>query len=272
MAHHQCPTCEYKTLYKQNLTKHEKRMHTKDKPLLGTPARPWACVCGKTFCYQSGLSRHKHTCPSTNVVGSSASPKVPHPHAEVASQQSVHTFGSASITGNNNSHNTLTNNNITINITPFSKTSPEITQEKLVSLARGGMQEALLKMINEQHFNPEKPEGMNCYISNLKDQIGRIFEEDGWQVIEAKELSSGLFQKYRDCLDQVIDELSEEDLGEMQCRADAGEKKYEKLLRFVKNWERKASLEEFVDGSSRVIHLLLYNKKDLVRKTHDLRR
>lgn len=45
------------------------------------------------------------------------------------------------------------------------------------------------------------PEDMNCYISNLKDKIGGIFEEDGWQVMEAGELSSGLLEKYKDSLD-----------------------------------------------------------------------
>lgn len=263
---HWCSRCEYKTLYKSNLTKHERRVHgkMKDSHCVGTPTQPWACTCGKAFCHQSSLCRHMRSCGKTEKAQPTPASIPP-----AAGPQQVVT---ATMSASNHNTNCNNVNNITINITPYSKTNPELTHEKLVNLARGGMQEALLKMINEQHFNPEKPEGMNCYISNLKDRIGRIFEEDGWQVIEAKELSSGLFEKYKDCLDQVIDELTEVDREEIRSRANAGEKKYDKLLRFVKNWERKANLDEFVDGSSRVIHLLLYNKKDLVRKTHSLRR
>lgn len=260
---HRCPKCDYSTIYKHNLTKHINRRHQKDAEKLLMPVtdpnKPWVCAkCSKGFSFQSGLSRHRKICKGASSEK---------PAAEYTNVVNVNIHGDHNKVGNIYQ----TNNHVTIQITPFSNTDPEITYNRFVSLMRGGASATILKMIQESHFNPDKPEGMNCYISNLKDKIGRVFEEDGWQVCEADDLTSQVLEKYKDCVDRMIEELREEEEEEADALKEKLGKMYDRLSMFVDRWERNTCKEEFDKHASRVVHLLLYNKKDLVRKQHDLR-
>jgi hypothetical protein len=47
-----------------------------------------------------------------------------------------------------------------------------------------------MKMIEKVHFNPEKPENMNLYISNIKSNHMMMYKDNKWMLVNNKELES----------------------------------------------------------------------------------
>lgn len=251
-----CYLCGYRSDYKHNVAKHVRRMHgqfeKKKSVPLGSIDKPWRCDCGKLYKHQSGLSRHMKTCCNKG--------------------QSLNTPTLQINMGDNNvlsNVGNVYNQNLTIRITPFSLVEPKLTYEDFVEIMRGGITQAIMKLVNETHFNCEKPEGMNCYISNLKDKIGRVFEENGWEVCKSHELAFRVFEKYRESIECLLDEIQNEENAE-DIRKRIGN--LEKTVKaYASKWEDKIGREDLEKHSVDTIHLLLYNKKDLVRQTHNLR-
>lgn len=125
-----------------------------------------------------------------------------------------------------------------------------------MEMMKKGVTQAVMDVIQEHHFNSNKPQYMNCYISNLKDKIGRKYESEGWQVCDATKLASDIIEKVKDTIDTLVDV----------------ENPTSKLSRCVEKWERHANNEEFDSHIHKEAQYLLYNKKDLVRSTHKLGR
>lgn len=245
-----CLFCDYKSEYRHNVTKHCKRRHD-DVPTSkkSFEDKQWVCKCGKSYAFQSGLSKHRRSCQTVTP------PTV-----------------SVTVNGNNNMVHDIGNvyhNNITINITPFSSMKPEVTYEDFMEVMEGGVSDAIVKLITMNQFNAKRPESMNCYISNLKDKIGRVFEDSGWEVCESEDLALKVFEKYRDAIEEVVDEMRDEERAE-EVRSRIGNVQ-KRLSRYMSKWEKCMSREEDELHSLKTIHLFLYNKKDLVRKIHSLR-
>lgn len=217
-------------------------------------AQPYPCKkgCGKSFMHQSSLSRHQKDCSHDSSV---------------------------SINGDSNTliqlqgnHNTIENNktwNVTINITPFSDMSPKLDYNRFVELMKKGALSTILTLIEEHQYNPDKPEQMNMYISNLKDKIGRVFEEHGWKVMDATTLSDDVYNMYQKTVDDLIEGIEEEE-GRENIKHMLGEV-IGKVEHFSKKWTRSTNRDEFVDHAKKEINLLLYNNRDKVRTAHKLR-
>jgi hypothetical protein len=47
-----------------------------------------------------------------------------------------------------------------------------------------------LKLIEKVHFNPEKPENMNVYISNMKDKYMMMYQDNKWTLTNKDELNT----------------------------------------------------------------------------------
>ena len=46
------------------------------------------------------------------------------------------------------------------------------------------------KLIEKVHFNPEKPENMNVYISNMKDKYMMMYQDNKWTLTNKDELNT----------------------------------------------------------------------------------
>jgi len=47
-----------------------------------------------------------------------------------------------------------------------------------------------MKMIEKIHFNPDKPENMNLYISNIKSKHIMMYKENKWTLVNKDQLDS----------------------------------------------------------------------------------
>ena len=48
----------------------------------------------------------------------------------------------------------------------------------------------VLKLIEKVHFNPDKPENMNIYISNMKNNYMMMYKENKWNLVKKEEMDS----------------------------------------------------------------------------------
>jgi hypothetical protein len=150
-------------------------------------------------------------------------------------------------TYNTNSNNTInvTNN---INLLNYDKTDTSHLTDKDYEKCIKHVYDCVVKMIEKVHFNPEKPENMNLYISNIKSNHIMMYKDNKWLLVNNAEVESIYADK-----DNLIHEWIE--LNKI--------KDTELLGQFNKctNMD-ESSLKRVYDK----VKLLLFNQRDIVRK------
>jgi hypothetical protein len=104
-------------------------------------------------------------------------------------------------------------------------------------------------LIEKIHFNSEKPENMNIYISNLKDKYMMIYEEGNWNIKNKSELDI-LYQEKEMMLEQWLNE-EQDKYPELK----------EKFIRYLNNKENDETLNMIKDE----IKLMMYNNKKSIK-------
>lgn len=152
-----------------------------------------------------------------------------------------------------NSHNTqnITNN---INIVAFGEEELEtiVSNEICKKILFKGF-EAVPCLIEYVHFNKDKPELHNCFISNMRDKYAVTYDGINWNLTDANEVINTLrddkqiylenkFEEFYDLLDKTT------------------QKKFNKFIA-----ERDSDL--VINRYKESIRLILYNKRGIVIKT-----
>jgi hypothetical protein len=104
----------------------------------------------------------------------------------------------------------------------------------------------VLKLIEKIHFNPQKPENMNIYISNLKDKYIMVYEDGNWNIKNKTELDT-LYKEKEMMLEEWLDETNFPELKD-------------KFVKYLNNKENDETLNMIKDE----IKLLMYNKKNMI--------
>ena len=104
----------------------------------------------------------------------------------------------------------------------------------------------VLKLIEKIHFNPEKPENMNIYISNLKDKYIMVYEDGNWNIKNKAELDT-LYKEKEIMLEEWLEEKNFPELKE-------------KFIRYLNNKENDETLNMIKDE----IKIMMYNKKNMI--------
>ena len=103
------------------------------------------------------------------------------------------------------------------------------------------------KMIEKIHFNPEKPENMNIYISNIKDKYMMVYDGNTWNL-STKEYELGkIYEEKEYLLEEWIEDNQFPEIKD-------------KFLRYLNNKEKDDNLNAIKDD----IKLMMYNKKCLI--------
>jgi hypothetical protein len=142
----------------------------------------------------------------------------------------------------NGSFNTTINNNISLLAYKESDMS-HLTEKDYISCIKQ-VNFCVKKLIEKVHFNPEKPENMNIYISNLKDKYMMVYEAGAWNI------------KNKDMLNSIYNDkelMLEEWLDEEQHKHPELKEKFE---RYINNKENDETLNMIKDE----IKLMIYNK------------
>ena len=145
----------------------------------------------------------------------------------------------------NNSFNTTNIQNITLLAYKDTDLS-HLTEKDYISCVKQ-VNFCVKNLIEKIHFNPEKPENMNIYISNLKDKYMMIYENETWNIKNKKELDYIYEEK-----EMMIEQWMEEQHKYPELK--------EKFERYINNKENDDTLNMIKEE----IKLMMYNKKKLI--------
>ena len=166
-------------------------------------------------------------------------------------------LGTNVVNGNNN---TITTQNITntqniFNIIAFGKENLyEMDDEECKKFLKKGYQ-SIPSLVNHTHFDKNKPEYHNVYISNMKDLYAMTFDGTAWMVINKDEVINQLFDDNQCFLNDKYKKLNN-DLDNITKR---------KYGRFIEETD-----EKIIEGIKHDIKLLLYNKRNIPMNTRKI--
>ena len=154
---------------------------------------------------------------------------------------------------NNNNQNIQINNNV--KILSFGKEDiSHITDDLYKAILKKGMG-SVPTLIEHIHFNKNKPENHNVYISNIRSNYAMIYDELNWKLKDQNEVVETLFDNIN-ILEEKYDELLK-DLSEPTIN----------LLREIFDDKNEPSINNEI---KKRIKLLLYNKKKIPEKTKEI--
>ena len=121
-------------------------------------------------------------------------------------------------TNNNNTNNTTNNitNNITntinIQMNNYGKEDLSHISDKDYRQFINTMFKGFIMMIEKIHFNENKPENFNIYLSNLKNNFAHIYMNDTWKVEKIDDVIDKIKDDKINILNQKVNELNDDNL------------------------------------------------------------
>jgi hypothetical protein len=260
---YKCECCNYETESKTNFTKHEKtQKHQKN--VKNQEKVKFICkYCEQEYKHKSSLSKHiKYSCTKNkdedvkelvrlmNIQMQIQKKQIDKQTNEIESQKKqIQTqnkqidklMGKLEI---NNSFNT-TVQNITLLSYNDTDTSHLTDEDYRKCIKRVCF--CVMQMIEKVHFNPDKPENMNIYIPNIKNNYMMVYNNGNWELKCRKDALNRLY----DDNEQIIENW-------LQLNNDPQMKKFFDRYLNMKEKELKHIYEE--------IKLLMHNKKNMIEK------
>ena len=109
-------------------------------------------------------------------------------------------------------------------------------------------------LIKKIHFDPQKPENRNIYISNIKNNYVMIYNGEKWIISDRDESIDDLIDKNEFILEQKLEEWIEN--GD----------KYPEIMRKFNRYIEKKEKNAILDKIKKEIKLILFNNRDMVKE------
>ena len=161
------------------------------------------------------------------------------------------------IQNNNNNNNIQNNTNINnLKIVAFGKEKLDeiIGEEECKKILFRGF-EAIPQLIENIHFNNNRPQYHNCYIPNMRTKYAIVYDGDNWKLENAIDVIETLRDNNRNFLERKFEDFYESLNSETK----------KKFNRFIEEADTDIVKNRYKES----IKLLLYNKKDMVIKTRN---
>ena len=109
-------------------------------------------------------------------------------------------------------------------------------------------------LIEKIHFNPEKPENHNIYISNLKNNYVMIYNGEKWMINDRDESIQNLIDDKESIIEQKLEEWIENG------------KNYPDIMKKFNRYLEKKENDTVLNKIKNEIKLILFNNRDIVTK------
>ena len=154
----------------------------------------------------------------------------------------------------NSNNNTNSNNTVNIQLVAFGKEdlNKVVSDNVCKKLIDRGFK-SIETLIEYIHFNENKPEFHNCYISNYRDKYAVVYDGNTWNLVDTHDVVDDLTDTKQEFLEIKFNEL-----GDM-----LNENTKTKFNRFIDQKDDK----KVKDSQKKNIKLILYNKRDIVKNT-----
>jgi hypothetical protein len=144
-----------------------------------------------------------------------------------------------------------TNNTMNIVILPYNQTDVSHLKDKdfYNSISRCIM--SVPKLIEKTHFNPNKPENHNIYISNISKGHAMVWDGKKWLVKDQQD---------------VVDDLIRENEFRLEDWIEDGSKKYPKAMEKFKLYMSKRDEKGVPELVRKEVKMMLYNNRDMIEE------
>lgn len=238
MVEYKCDKCEKIFKLKGDYIRHE----NKKRKCNNIQNKEYKCYyCEKYFTRMYSLNRHLMKCKNKNKENK-------HKYKLIEQMKEMDKNVKYNMIIQNNS-----NNNINIKLAAFGKEDISyITEEVYKQILNKGF-ESVPKFVEQIHFNKNKPENQNIYISNKQDKYAIIYDGNIWKLQYRDEILQQLYEYKMDILSNKFDEL----IGSL-C-----EDTIKKFKRFLEYSEEDTT----TNNIKKELRLILYNNKNIPEKT-----
>ncbi len=281
MTLYECECCQYSTTIKCNFEKHMRSIkHVKSSQShhLVTPKSPFShpkvticdnetkngheCkYCGKLFKYKQGMYRHiKYACKKNEdedlkelvrLLNKQLEDKDKEMQCQIERmQKQIEKLSSKLQIQQINSHNNNNNQNYNIKILNYNKTDySHLTEEDYVRCIKD-CNKCVKTIIEKVHFNKNKPENMNLYISSIKGNYVMMYKDNQWQIANRKE---------------AIDDMYDKNEFELENWYDEYKTKYPEIIKSFKRYlKNKDESDDTINDVKDEIIMMLYNKRKMI--------
>jgi hypothetical protein len=273
---YKCECCNYVTNKKYNYDKHllsnkhkliegksvgvKSKSKVSPKVAINNPylnEDNYSCkYCGQKYKHKQSVTKHiKYSCTKNKTEDLTELVRLLNLQLEqqkndfqtqlqTQSKQIEKLMGKLEINGSFNNTVNITNN---INLLNYKDTDTshltDIDYKKCLEKAS----RCVLKLIEKVHFNPDKPENMNIYISNMKNNYMMMYKENKWNLVKKEEMDTVYNQKE----DLIIEWFNEH--------------KEPELIKYFERYMNLKDDKSTVDAIQEEYKLLLFNNKDLIK-------
>ncbi len=266
-----CVSCNYHTNLRSNLTKHlqtqkhfilQKTMKSQEKvnneSTISHEKVIFSCkYCSKVFKHKQSMYHHiKYSCTKNKDEDLKELVRLLNNQLEQQKQdfqsqlhkqskQIEKLMGKLEITGSFNT--THIQNNITL--LAYEKTDTSHLTDDDYKKCIKKVNFCVKNLIEKIHFNPNKPENMNIYISNMKDKYLMVYDGTNWNLANKTDQLEKLYDDKEIMLEEWLETNKDTEMKE-------------KFLRYLNNKET----DECINMIKEEIKLMMYNKKQICIK------
>ena len=108
-------------------------------------------------------------------------------------------------------------------------------------------------LIKKIHFNPEKPENHNIYISNIKNNYAMTYDGDKWNLSNRDDLINNILEENEIIIEEKLEEWLEKG------------KKYPEIMKKFTRYLEKKENDIVLDKIKDEIKLVLFNNRNLIK-------
>ena len=144
-----------------------------------------------------------------------------------------------------------TNQTNNITVLNYNKTDYDFLSENDILRCFMDNNHCVKKLIEKVHFNKDKPENMNIYISCIRGKYVMIYRDNVWQLRDRQKQIDDLYETNELVLENWYDEYKD---------------KYPDIIKsFTRYLRNKQDDDELIRSVKDEILLMLYNKRYLIR-------
>ena len=207
--------------------------------------------CEQTYRHKSSLSKHiKYSCTKNKDEDLKELVRLLNNQLQSQSQQ-IQTqakqieklMGKLEINGSFNTTNIQNN----IQLLPYKNSDTSHLTHKDYEACIKKVNFCVMKLIEKIHFNPDKPENMNIYISNMKNKYLMVYDGKNWNIANKVEEIEKLYEEKELMLEEWLEQNKNTEMKE-------------KFIKYLNNKENDETLNMIKDE----LKLMMYNKKQLL--------
>jgi hypothetical protein len=153
-------------------------------------------------------------------------------------------LGGCQINGNNNTVN--------LQLLNYNKTDYDFLQDKDFIRCIQDNNHCVKALIEKIHFNKDKPENMNIYVSCMKGKFVMVYRDNQWQIRDRQKQIDDLYDTNEHLLENWFDEYSE---------------KYPHIIKsFTRYLKNKEDDNDLICNVKHEILMMLYNKRNMIEQ------